>query len=142
MTGAAWSPARGSSYANPGVRLAADTEVGFAVAGDLGWRRQSKARHPAGRDHHVVHAVAGDVRVAQPLPSRGEPLLGALTGHADLVVALVGGDRLFQSRSPPVGELLDAAREGADPYSGSPFSRGARSFCSARRFPVSAMSVM
>jgi hypothetical protein len=75
-------------------------------------------------------------------PSRSEPLLGALTGHVDLVVALVGGDRLFQSRSPPVGELLDAAREGADPYSGSPFSRGARSFCSARRFPVSAMSVM
>jgi hypothetical protein len=100
--------------------------------------QRTLARGPAVR----VVEHGGERAVGQGRAGRGEPLLGALTGHVDLVVALVGGDRLFQSRSPPVGELLDAAREGADPYSGSPFSRGARSFCSARRFPVSAMSVM
>jgi len=41
----------------------------------------------------------------------GAELLGALPGHVDLVVTLVGGDRSLQPGALSVGELLDAAAQ-------------------------------
>lgn len=85
---------------------------GASEAGDLG----DRAAGEAGQDRFGQGPALGwGVGVID-----GPEALGALPGDMDLVVALVGGDRLGEPVLLPVGQVLGAGAENvADPVGGS-----------------------